>query len=290
MSRFTISDLASLTGIKSDTIRIWERRYNILSPNRTITNRKWYDDDDLKKIINIAVLHNNGIKISRIAAMTDNEITEKVSSVSQGSKTAGDIISTLVSAMNSHDENAVNAVILRCVISRGFEKTFSEVLFPFLKKIGFMWHTGAIDLTTEHFITAIFRQRLIAAIDSLPQNIHPQGKRVLMFLPEGEFHELGLLFYCYLIKKRGHKVLYLGQSTPFESVSSTCAVWRPDILITGLQTKLNTSDPEEYLKELSALPGKQKIYAGGELANHTEKLNLHNVKSLMAEEDLDFLK
>ncbi len=290
MSKFTLSDLESLTGIKSDTIRMWERRYNILNPNRTTTNRRWYDDDDLKKLLNIAVLYHKGIKISRIAAMTDSEIIENALSVSEGSKTSGDIISTLVIAMNSHDENAVNEVIMRCIISRGLEKAFSEVFFPFLHKVGLMWHTGAIDITTEHFITAVFRQRLIAAIDSLPNKLHVQSKRVLLFLPEGEFHELGLLFYCYVIKKRGHKVLYLGQSNPYESVSSACKAWSPDIIITGLQTELNTSDPEEYLKKLSALPVKQIIYAGGELAHHAERLNLHNVKSLLTEEDLNFLK
>jgi len=289
MSKFTLNDLESITGIKSDTIRMWERRYNILSPNRTPTNRRWYDDDDLRKLINISVIYHNGIKISRIAAMDDKEILERASSFSEGSKTPEDIISSMILAMNSFEENAVNEVILKSVINRGFEKTFTEVLFPFLHKVGIMWHTGAIDLTTEHFITSLFRQRLISAADSLPAAMSAQGKRVLMFLPEGEYHELGLLFYYYVIKKRGHRVLYLGQSTPFDSMISACAKWSPDIVITGLKTELNTSDPEEYLRKLSAVSGIQKIYAAGVMANHADKLNLKNVKALRTETDLDFL-
>jgi len=289
MSRFKLNDLESLTGIKSDTIRMWERRYGILSPNRTPTNRRWYDDDDLRKLINISVIYHNGIKISRIAAMNDKEILERASSFSEVSKSQEDIFGTLMLAMNSLDENAVNEVIIRSVIKRGFEKTFTEVLFPFLHKVGIMWHTGAIDITTEHFITSLFRQRLISAADSLPPTVNGQGKRVLMFLPEGEFHELALLFYFYMIKKRGHSVLYLGQSTPFDSMISACAKWSPDILITGLKTELYTSYPEEYLKMLSAVPGRQKIYVGGVLANHADKPNLHNVKALHTETDLDFL-
>jgi methanogenic corrinoid protein MtbC1 len=195
----------------------------------------------------------------------------------------------MIIAMNSFDENAVNEVIMKCVINRGFEKTFTEVLFTFLQKVGIMWQTGAIDLTTEHFITSLFRQRLISAADSLPSMVSIQGKRVLMFLPEGEYHELGLLFYYYVIKKRGHRVLYLGQATPFDSMISTCAKWSPDIVITGLKTELNTSDPEEYLRKISAVPGIQKIYAGGVLADHADKLNLKNIKALRTETDLDFL-
>ena len=289
MSRFKLHDLESLTGIKSDTIRMWERRYNILSPNRTPTNRRWYDDDDLRKLINISVIYHNGIKISKIAAMEDNEIMETSSLLSEGSKTQEDIISSLVLAMNSFDENAVNETIMRCVINTGFEKTFTEVLFPFLQKVGVMWHTGAIDITTEHFITSLFRQRLISAADSLPSTTSIHGKRVLMFLPEGEFHELALLFYFYVIRKRGHRVLYLGQATPFDSMISACAKWSPDIVITGLRTELNISDPEEYLKMLSAVLGRQKIYAGGVLANYADKLNRHNVMALRSETDLDFL-
>jgi MerR family transcriptional regulator, light-induced transcriptional regulator len=289
MSKFTLSDLENLTGINSDTIRIWERRYSILSPNRTLTNRKWYNDDDLKKLINISVLYHNGVKISKIAMMTGTEIRERASSVSEGSKTTGDIINSLFIAMNSLDEHAVNEMIMKSVISRGFEKTFTEVLFPFLHKVGIMWHTGAITPSTEHFFSAILRSRLINAIDSLPAGIYSNGKKVVMFLPEGEFHELGLLFYSYIIQKKGHMVLYLGQSTPLDSLEATISNWNPDIIITGIQSGLFTTDPEEYLRKLSAMPGKQKVYAGGGLAFHANQLKLKNVKPLRSDKDLEFL-
>ncbi|MBK9391206.1 MAG: MerR family transcriptional regulator [Bacteroidetes bacterium] len=289
MSRFTLNDLEHLTGIKTDTLRIWERRYNILSPNRTHTNRRWYEDDDLKKLINISLLYNNGVKISVIAGMSDIEIAEKASTLSESLKTSDNIISTLVLAVNDLDENAINEIFLRSVILRGFEKTFTEVLFPFIRKVGIMWHTGAMDPHTEHFISAILRQRLIASIDSMPQSLHEKSKRVMMYLPEGEFHELGLLYFYYIVKKRGHRILYLGQATPFDSVKQSAAAWRPDIIITGLQTELNISDPNEFLRNLSAVHGKPVIYVGGALASHAENLKLINIKPLTSEEDLDFL-
>ena len=288
MSKFTLNDLQNLTGIKADTIRIWERRYSLLSPKRTPTNRRWYDDNDLKKLICISVLYRNGVKISGIAKMSDNEIGENASAVSEGSKSSVNTISTLVIAMNTLDEVAVNDVIMRSVINRGVEKTFTEVLFPFLHKVGIMWHTGSLDLSTEHFITALFRHRLISATDTIPPSDQTGRKKVLMFLPEGEYHELGLLFYSYVIRKKGHKVLYLGQSTPLDSAIHAAAAWNPDIIVTGIQSELNTSDPEEYLRKLSVASGKQKIYAGGDLASHAEKLKLHNTYPLRSEDDLDW--
>lgn len=289
MSKFTLIDLGNLTGIKADTIRIWERRYNILSPNRTPTNRRWYNDDDLKKLINISVLYHKGIKISKIAGMSESEIETNAGSVSEDSRTSDDIISTIVVAMNAFDEAAVNELLLRSVINRGFEKTFSEVLFPMLHKVGIMWQTGSSDPSVEHFITALLRSRLISASDALPPFWRSVGKRVLMYLPEGEYHELGLLFYSYVMKKKGHMVIYLGQSTPYDSVVHTSAVWKPEIIITGIQTELHTSDPEEYLRKLSAALGIQKIYAGGGLASYAEKLKLRNVWPLRSEDDLEWL-
>jgi DNA-binding transcriptional MerR regulator len=289
MSRFTLNDLEHLTGIKTDTLRIWERRYNILSPNRTPTNRRWYEDDDLKKLINISLLHNNGVKISLIAAMSDVEIAERASSVSESLKTSDNIISSLAVAVNNLDENSVNEIILRSFVLRGFEKTYTEVLFPFIRKVGVMWHTGAMEPHTEHFISAILRQRLIAATDAIPQATHVKSKKVMMYLPEGEFHELGLLYFNYILKKRGHRILYLGQATPLDSVKQSAAAWKPDIIITGLQTELNISDPEGYLRSLSAVHGKPVIYVGGALAPHAEKINLINIKPLWSEADLVFL-
>ena len=286
MSRFTLNDLESLTGIKTDTIRIWERRYNILSPNRTHTNRRWYDDDDLSKLINVSLLNHNGIKISKLAMMSDSEINDRAAALSENTKTSDNIISSLVIAMNGYNESAVNELIIRSIIIRGFEKTFTDVLFPLLHKVGIMWHTRAIDPSTEHFITMICRQKLIAASDALSAVKTGKSSKILMYLPEGEFHELGLLYFSYIVRKKGHEVLYLGQATPYDSVIEACAAWSPDIVITGIQTELNVAKPAEYLKKLSAALGRQTIFAGGGLAKYAGILKLKNVKALNSEEDL----
>jgi MerR family transcriptional regulator, light-induced transcriptional regulator len=286
MGRFTLNDLENITGIKADTIRIWERRYKILSPNRTSTNRRWYDDDDLAKLINISVLNQNGIKISKIASMSDSEINDTVSSFSEEKQGEGTHFTSLVNAINTFDENAINNIILKSVIKLGFEETFTKVLFPFLHKVGVMWHTGSLNPATEHFISCILRRQLITASDALPYSDTVHSKKCLLFLPEGEFHELGLLFYSFILQKRGNKVLYLGQSTPFDSVVKAVADWSPDLIITGILSELNMDNPAGYLKQLSSATKGTKILVSGMLSGIALELKLPDILPLVSEEDL----
>lgn len=289
MSRFTLNDLENLTGIRTDTIRIWERRYNILHPNRTATNRRWYDDNDLKKLINISILYKKGVKISRIAEMSSDEIARRAGSVSELSGNSSDLINSLTLALNDLDEALLNDLILKSVVNTGFEKTFTEVLFPFLKKLGILWHTGAIDPAFEHFVTALIRQKLIAASDSITGKRENPGRKVLMFLPEGEFHELGLLFYAYLLQKKNFRVLYLGQSLPFESLESISGKWNPEILVTGAQSDMAIGSPEKYLEKLGEKFKDKLILAGGILSECAGQLKKENLIPLNNETDLEAL-
>lgn len=285
MERYTLKDLESVTGIKSDTIRIWEKRYGILSPHLTSGKRRFYNDADLTKLINISILYRHGIKISKIASMSPSDLKEKAASLSESAATSGDIIGMMLVAMNSLDEIAVNEALLKSVIERGFEATITHVVFPFLRKVGSMWHTGAVNEGTEHFISNIFRQRLIAAIDSLPPARKADSKKIIAFLPEGELHELGLLYYTYLLKKSGNEVLYLGQSTPLGAVIKIAVKWDPDIIITGIVSDINLKEQKNYLAALSlGLRGK-KIFAAGILARKAEQLNLPGVVPLYSAED-----
>ncbi len=267
MTHYSIYELEKITGILAATIRVWERRYNIIIPKRTSTNRRWYDDNDLKRLINISNLYHNGIKISKIAKYSESELIEKVEYMTRDSVISDIHIKSLIVAMLSFNGNAVNEILLRSVISIGFEETFSSLVFPFLRRIGIMWHTGSANIGAEHFITNILRGKLIAAIDSLPSANDPKSKRVIMFLPDNELHEIGLLFYSYLIRKLGHEVLYLGQATPFSALTEASEKWNSDILFTGVLSELSIFEPEEYLNILSTTFKSQKILLSGSLAD-----------------------
>jgi len=286
MDRYSLADLEKLTGIMAGTIRIWERRYHIIKPHRTDTNRRWYDDDDLKRIINIAILNRNGLKISKIATLTDPEIAAKVAALARESTDTEIQIDSMIAAMTGLNENAINDILMRSVINTGFEATFENIVFPFLRRIGIMWHTGSVDVGAEHFVSNIFRKRLICAIDSLPPGDRPDRKKVILYLPEDELHELGLLFYTFIVRKAGHETLYLGQSTPLDAIEDVVERWQPDIIITGALTGLPFSGPEDYLERMSSAFSDRKILISGALAHTADKVNLNNVFAVTSVSDL----
>jgi DNA-binding transcriptional MerR regulator len=286
MEQYSIRDLEKLSGIKAHTIRVWERRFGILEQHRTITNRRRYGDSELRRLINISILHRSGFKISLICQLSEQEIEEKVSFLSKDTRQSDTQIDTLITSMIDQNEKAVNDLLVRCIMNRGIENTFTELIFPFLKKIGVMWHTGALDIGLEHFISNIFRQRIISSIDSLSPEYKKSRKKVILFLPEKELHELALLFFNYIIKKAGHETLYLGQSTPVFSVVRVNNSWKADIIITGMLSGYPEVDPEEFITQLAKSFPKQKILVAGVLADHSLKSKFKNVFQIRSSEDL----
>ena len=286
MRHYTLYELEKMTGILAATIRVWERRYNIIQPKRTGTNRRWYDDDDLRRLINISIIYQSGIKISKIAKYSGSDLEEKVELLTRDSVISDNHIKSLIVAMLSFNGNAVNEILLRSIINIGFEETFSSVVFPFLRRIGIMWHTGSADTGAEHFITNILRGKLISAIDSLPPANDYKRKRVIMFLPDNEMHEMGLLFYTYLIRKLGHEVLSLGQATPFSALTEASEKWHSDILVTGTLSELSVFEPEEYLNKLSTTFKSKKILVSGSLADKPVIEKYKNIYPIRSVSDL----
>ncbi len=277
MDRYSISDLEKLTGIMAGTIRIWERRYRIIKPHRTDTNRRWYDNDDLKRILNIAILYRKGIKISTIATFSGAEIEEKVKLLTKEATDTETHLDALIVAMSDLDEDRINDILMRLIINKGFEGTFTEIVFPFLRRVGIMWHTGSVDIGSEHFVSNIFRKRLITAIDSLSPPDNPGKKKFVLYLPENELHEMGLLFYTYIIRKAGHTIMYLGQSTPFAGLRDLVERWHPHYLVTGALTTLPFGKPEDYLRRISTAFRDQIILVSGILVPYAGKVSLANV-------------
>lgn len=251
MAVYTIRELENLSGIKAHTIRIWEKRYNLIMPDRTSTNIRTYCDSELKKLLNISILNRNGLKISKIAQLSSQEIVEKVHEVSQDANHSENQVEGLVLAMIDMDEIRFEQVLSRSIIQYGFEETVTRVLYPFFVRVGLMWQTGLIFPAQEHFISNLVRQKFFTAIDGLIGNERPDAGHYLFFLPEGEWHEIGLLFYCYLTKKRGHHVIYLGQSVPLNDIEEIVRVRRIGNLVTTLMTSYLGYGLDEYARLLA---------------------------------------
>jgi MerR family transcriptional regulator, light-induced transcriptional regulator len=250
-AKYSIKDLERLSGIKAHTLRIWEQRYGILAPERTATNIRWYLAEDLRKILNISVLNNHGIKISRIAQLSDEEINEQVRRFTENQIDENEQVTSLVIAMIEFDENRFEKIISGCILRFGFERTIETILFPFFRKIGVMWQTGSINPVQEHFISNLFRQKLIVAIDGIIPDARREQKTFVLFLPSNELHELSLLYYAYKIKARGHKLIYLGQSVPFDDLERSFDLRRPDYFLTIFTHDMKEINLNDYLYRLS---------------------------------------
>ncbi|MBM3169567.1 MAG: MerR family transcriptional regulator [Bacteroidetes bacterium] len=290
MSTYSIKDLEQLSGIKAHTLRIWEQRYNLLQPKRTDTNIRFYDDDDLKLILNVALLNDNGIKISKIASMSSHEVREEVMKLTERSLTHDDQIHALTICMIEMDEERFDKILSTNILKLGFEQTMLNIIYPFMSKIGVLWQTGAITPAQEHFISNLVRQKLIVAIDG--QLSQRGGKKFLLFLPEGELHEISLLFASYLIKSKGHKVVYLGQSTPNDDLLSVYKLHQPEFLLTVVTTSPSSEYVQEYVSALSErFSGAQLLVTGYQIIGqdlvfpeNVQQLNyIRDVKDLLEE-------
>ena len=262
--QYSIKDLERLSGIKAHTIRIWEKRYDILNPKRTDTNIRYYCDNDLKRLLNISVLIKNGSKISRIASLSDEGLNEKILELNNLSSPADSgQIENLIVAMIDLDEAKFEKVLNNSIIKIGFEDSMTGIIYPLLKKVGILWQIGTITPVHEHFISNLVRQKLYAAIDALPVENKAGTKTFLLALPQWEMHDIGLLVYNYLIRKKGYRTIFLGQGVPLDDFKSLNGQLHPDAIVTSLSTPVEHDEMLAFFRELTSSFNDLPIYVGG---------------------------
>ena len=251
MSTYSIKDLEQLSGIKAHTLRIWEQRYDILSPDRTDTNIRTYDDNDLKLVLNIALLKDHGYKISEISKMPAEELSKEVLLISDKQLNYPDQIHALTISMLDLDEERFEKIVSTNTLQFGFENMMINIIYPFLSRIGTLWITGSIGPAQEHFISNLIRQKLIVAIDGQLPSLRPGAKKYLLYLPEGEMHEISLLFANYIIRSRQNKVIYLGQSLPFAELGFAHGMHKPDYIFTVITSVPGQNEIQRYVYKLA---------------------------------------
>jgi MerR family transcriptional regulator, light-induced transcriptional regulator len=251
MSTYSIKDLEQLSGIKAHTLRIWEQRYDILSPDRTDTNIRTYDDNDLKLVLNIALLKDHGYKISEISKMPPEELSKEVLLISDKQLNYPDQIHALTISMLDLDEERFEKIVSTNTLQFGFENMMINIIYPFLSRIGTLWITGSIGPAQEHFISNLIRQKLIVAIDGQLPSLRLGAKKYLLYLPEGEMHEISLLFANYIIRSRQNKVIYLGQSLPFSELGFAQGMHKPDYIFTVITSVPGQNEIQRYVYKLA---------------------------------------
>lgn len=232
MKTYSMSQVETLTGINPHTLRIWERRYSFLLPQRTSTNIRFYTDEQVKNLLNIQILLRNKYRISSIDKMKVDDIYNKVQEIlSNNSEETQDKINALVISMLDMDESAFTKIYNFLVSTIGFKKTITDIIYPFLVLIGGLWLSNKVIPAQEHFISNLIRQKILSAIEDLP-NPSQDAKRILLFLLEGEDHEIGLLLAHYIAKESGWKTFYLGQNVPANDIEEIYEIVKPDLMMT----------------------------------------------------------
>lgn len=275
---FSIRDLENLSGIKAHTIRIWEKRYDLLSPERTSTNIRNYSLASLQKLLNITLLYNNGYKISKIAKVPEDEIPLMVKEIVAKNSFKNHAINAFKLAMVNFDQTMFFNTYNRLLADKSFREIFNDVFIPLLNELGLLWQTDTISPSHEHFITNLIKQKIIVNTEKLQSNEPTRkDKTFVLFLPENEIHELGLLFVNYEIILRGYKSIYLGQTVPTECLTDLTKYYESLHFVSYFTVEPSKEKIDKYIEEFTAnvnQDGKSKLWILGYQIQNLNKNNL----------------
>jgi DNA-binding transcriptional MerR regulator len=275
---FTIKDLENISGIKAHTIRIWEKRYNLLEPKRTETNIRYYTSEDLTKLLNIVLLNNNNFKISKIAVMSEEDITTNSRELAFETATNDEALNTFKLSMFQFDKILFNNSYNTLLHKKTFREIFKDVFIPFLEHIGLLWHTETLLPAHEHFISNLIAQKIQINTEKLQYNINDTNKTYVLFLPENEIHELGLLYLNYELVLRGFHTVYLGQSLPLNNLNYFLESKREICFIASLTIQPYDDKIDDYFKEIDAIMAntKNQFMATGRKVDKVRHLKLNS--------------
>ena len=271
MTLYSIKDLEHLSGIKAHTIRIWEKRYGLLDPDRSDTNIRSYSDKDVRRILNVAMLVKSGYKISNVALFDEQKLQSEVIRINKNSTEPDKNIDQLLFLTVNLDTIGFEKLMNLIISQNGFRKTVEQVVFPFFERIGILWQAGSIFTAHEHFVSNLIRNRLIREIGNF--EINESAKSALFFLRNDEWHELGLLYFNFLAAEAGIRCVYLGQSLPFEDLSNLLTAQKYDFVCTSFIQAIEKTELDQYLANLSLVFNQNKILiAGRQIGIHKPKL------------------
>jgi DNA-binding transcriptional MerR regulator len=277
-STFSIKDLENLTGVKAHTIRIWEKRYNLLQPERTDTNIRYYSLVNLQKLLNISYLNSNGYKISKIASLHGQEIPQLVKKVAQNDQTSNQAIGAFKLAMINFDQKLFYDTYNMLIKEKSFINIFYQDFIPLLTEIGMLWQTDTISPAHEHFLTSLIRQKILINTEKLQsQNNQKSNKVFVLYLPSNEVHELALMVMNYQIIANGHKSIFLGQSVPLDCLVDLLKYYDDITFLSYFTVQPDKEHIAEYIQEFSDKILLKKSFRLWILGRMLEELDLNKL-------------
>jgi MerR family transcriptional regulator, light-induced transcriptional regulator len=290
MDLFTISDLEQFSGIKAHTIRIWEKRYNALTPHRSDGNTRYYDNTQLKRLLKIVSLTDMGHKVSEVCVLDEeglNKLLEDALNKTMKEEEAYDyFIMQIISSGIEFNEAQFEKLFSNCILRFGLKETYINIIYPVLLRTGLLWIRDSLLPVQEHFFTNLIRQKLLAAIDALPPE-KSSSESWLLFLPENEFHEIGLIFAHYLIRHAGKKVIYIGANVPLESLRHAVTAINPSHLLFFMVHNNMPEESQRYLDMLGKNFKDTRIFLSGNQKLIDQLKTVGNMKWIKKVSDLE---
>ncbi len=290
-SVFSIKDLENLSGIKAHTIRIWEKRYNVLEPMRTETNIRLYDIVNLQKLLNISLLHNHGYKISKISKLSKEQIPQLVNSIINDKSFKHQAVSAFKMAMINFDQTLFMTTYNKLLAEKSFREVFYDVFIPLINEIGLLWQTDTISPAHEHFISFLIKQKILSETEKVQIKTPTKTDKIfVLYLPEHEIHELGLMFINYEILSQGYQTIYLSANIPTFCLKDLKKYFNNITYIGYMTVEPNRSEINDYLKkfEKEILDDSSRLWAIGratefiDLKQHSQKITTFNsIKGLV---------
>ncbi len=279
MQRFTIRNIEILTGIKSHTLRVWEARYSFFAAQRKESNQRFYDNEDLKKLLCLSFLYHNSWKISKIASLSDQELIDEVGKIELSDSNYKSYVQQLLQAAIDFNEAAFTEVVNALTQKIGFEKVVIEVCYPFLQRVGLLWDTNKVIPAQEHFSSYLIQSRVISETEKYSASQY-KPPEVVLFCPENEYHELPLLYLNYLLRKYGWPVLYLGTNIKIADLKEAVVASGVKFIYLHSITNFTGYAIDDYLELLrKAFPDKVIIASGRGVQDHQRSfVNMHLLK------------
>jgi DNA-binding transcriptional MerR regulator len=274
---FSIKDLENLSGIKAHTIRIWEKRYNVLQPMRTDTNIRLYDLASLQKLLNITLLHEYGYKISKIASYSEDKIPSLVREIISSKNAKSHAISAFKMAMMNYDEELFLNTYNWLIAEKSFKEIFYQVFIPLLEELGLLWQTDTITPAHEHFMSYLIKQKLLTNTEKLQMLKRTKFDTVFVLsLPMNEIHELGLMYLNYEILLHGYKTIYLGESMPIDNLKDLKKHFPSIVFVSYLTVQPERDVLNQYVGKMAEelLDENTELWYLGRLAEFIEREGL----------------
>ena len=277
-NNFSIKDLENLSGIKAHTIRIWEKRYNLLQPDRTETNIRYYSLENLQKLLNVTFLYNNGYKISKISKIGENNISNVVRDLVSESSIKGHAVNAFKMAMLNFDQTLFFNTYNNLLKEKTFREIFYDVFIPLLNEMGLLWQTDTITPSHEHFISALIKQKILVNTEKLQVAVpDKKDKTFVLYLPDNEIHELGLMYLNYEILLHGYQAIFLGQSIPTHNLEDLLPLYDNIVFVSYFTIRPTKDGLLDYFKNFEKTlikSDKTKFWVLGKMLEHVEGVEL----------------